>query len=156
MKRKVGELFNKPIVQGNENVLSPNEILVEQKGNTFSLKERVNGEIKEIGGSSIEYRDISGINPLTRINLVDQVAFMVKLSAEGTTMITAPRQGYSIAEAVGLESIVAISTDLNAKSGTRTSDGLSSITLKEVLIQQKWWEEYNSCPTITKEEFYTL
>lgn len=28
MKRKVGELFNKPIVQGNENVLSSNEILV--------------------------------------------------------------------------------------------------------------------------------
>lgn len=50
MKRKVGELFNKPIVQGNENVLSSNEILVEQKGNTFSLKERVNGEIKEVSG----------------------------------------------------------------------------------------------------------
>lgn len=52
MKRKVGELFNKPIVQGNENVLSSNEILVEQKGNTFSLKERVNGEVKEVSGSS--------------------------------------------------------------------------------------------------------
>lgn len=52
MKRKVGKLFNKPIVQGNENVLSSNEILVEQKGNTFSLKERVNGEIKEVSGGS--------------------------------------------------------------------------------------------------------
>lgn len=50
MKRKVGELFNKPIVQGNENELSSNEILVEQKGNTFILKERVNGEIKEVSG----------------------------------------------------------------------------------------------------------
>lgn len=50
MKRKVGELFNKPIVQGNENVLLPNEILVERKGNTLSLKERVNGEIKEVSG----------------------------------------------------------------------------------------------------------
>jgi hypothetical protein len=71
MKRKVGELFNKPIVQGNENVLSSNEILVEQKGDTFSLKERVNGEIKEVSGSgssneglgsNIEYLDVSGVD----------------------------------------------------------------------------------------------
>lgn len=52
MKRKIGELFNKPLVQGNENVLSSNEILVEQKGDTINLKERVNGGVKVISGGS--------------------------------------------------------------------------------------------------------
>lgn len=55
MKRKVGELFNKPIVQGNENVLSSNEILVEQKGDTFSLKERKDNDVKVISGDNARY-----------------------------------------------------------------------------------------------------
>ena len=91
MKRKVGELFNKPIVQGNENVLSSNEILVEQKGNTFSLKERVNGEIKEVSGGNSGGGDGSalpikeyylynsnGIDASTALTLMNIEGFYIK------------------------------------------------------------------------------
>lgn len=53
MKRKIDKINNKRLVMGGGiNNLTSNEILVEQKGNTFSLKERVNGEIREVSGSN--------------------------------------------------------------------------------------------------------
>ena len=52
MKRKIDKINNKRLVQGGGvNTLSDNEILVEQKDGKISLKERVNGEIKELSGN---------------------------------------------------------------------------------------------------------
>lgn len=59
MKIKVGELFNKPIVQGNENILLPHEILVEQNGDTISLKKRVNGKVTQITSGGNESSEIN-------------------------------------------------------------------------------------------------
>lgn len=51
-KQKIKTINGKRLVVGNVNELTNNEILVEQKGDTISLKERVNGEIKELSGNS--------------------------------------------------------------------------------------------------------
>lgn len=52
MKRKITTINNKILVTGGaESTLLPHEILVEQKDGIVSLKEIVNGKIKEITGS---------------------------------------------------------------------------------------------------------
>lgn len=48
-KRKVGELFGKPIVQGGEdNTLTVNEILLQEEGNKITLSERDSDKVKSI------------------------------------------------------------------------------------------------------------
>lgn len=61
-KVKVEKINNKRLVMGiSPNELSNNEILVEQNGDTISLKERVNGKVKQItsggGDQPIEIND---------------------------------------------------------------------------------------------------
>lgn len=51
-KQKIKTINGKRLVVGNVNELTNNEILVEQKGDSISLKERVNGEIKELSSNS--------------------------------------------------------------------------------------------------------
>ena len=109
----------------------------------------------ESGGSTIEYRDMSGIEALTRANLVAEIAFMAKFSMDGTTLTCFATQAKGIIDTVGSDGVISISTDLNAKVVTHSSDGSFSFTVKEVLIQRGWWEDYNSCPIITEEQFYS-
>lgn len=48
-KRKVGELFGKPIVQGEgDNTLTVNEILLQEEGNKITLSERDSDKVKSI------------------------------------------------------------------------------------------------------------
>lgn len=53
MKKKITTIKNKRLVEGEENLLTKNEILVETKGDTITLKERDDsGKIKQLSGSS--------------------------------------------------------------------------------------------------------
>lgn len=62
MKRKIDKINNKRLVIGGGiNNLSNNEILVEQKGDSISLKERVGNEVKELSGGS-QTATINGID----------------------------------------------------------------------------------------------
>lgn len=48
-KRKVGELFGKPIVQGGgSNTLTVNEILLQEEGNKITLSERDSDKVESI------------------------------------------------------------------------------------------------------------
>lgn len=53
-KRKVGELFGKPIVQGGggSNTLTVNEILLQEEGNKITLSERDSDKVESITGIS--------------------------------------------------------------------------------------------------------
>lgn len=51
-KNRIYKIKDKILVQGNENKLTENEILVKEENGSIVLKERVNGEVKSIAGSS--------------------------------------------------------------------------------------------------------
>lgn len=55
MKNRVYKIKDKILVQGNENELTENEVLVKEENGSVILKERVNGEIKSIAGG--QYRN---------------------------------------------------------------------------------------------------
>lgn len=50
MKNRIYKIKDKILVQGNENKLTENEILVKEENGSVVLKERVNGEVKSIAG----------------------------------------------------------------------------------------------------------
>jgi hypothetical protein len=56
MKNRVYKIKDKILVQGNENELTENEVLVKEQNGSVILKERVNGEIKSIAGGSTEIK----------------------------------------------------------------------------------------------------
>lgn len=183
MKRKVGELFNKPIVQGNENVLSSNEILVEQKGNTFSLKERVNGEIKEVSGgsfsgsgvSSIEYLDVSGVNRHIKQTLLffslyskvpqdiiidtseggnqSTVTFDASIGPSANTSSTLGSLGMSSVHAGTFLSEI---TALGIDFSQKIVTQGQTMTVNEFFTMSGGKETIDAIPRITEEEFYTL
>lgn len=122
-----------------------------------SVKVKTNVPTSGEGGGSIEYRDVRELHSVTKANLIDLIAFMVRIEMDGIFMtLGAVQAKEATATMGGLDIIVAISTDLNAKYITSTSEGEITMTCKEILVQHGWWENYNSCPIITEEEFYTL
>lgn len=52
MKKKVGNLFNKPVVQGNLNEINSNEIHIKTEGGGITLSERKNGNLETISGGN--------------------------------------------------------------------------------------------------------
>lgn len=55
MKNRIYKIKDKILVQGNENELTKDEVLVKEENGSVVLKERVNGEVKDIvikGGNS--------------------------------------------------------------------------------------------------------
>ena len=52
MKNRIYKIKDKILVQGDENLLKENEVLVKEENDSVVLKERVNGEVKSIAGSS--------------------------------------------------------------------------------------------------------
>jgi hypothetical protein len=52
MKKKVGELYDKPIVIGNHNDITKDEILLKNNGGGITLSERKDGELKNITNTS--------------------------------------------------------------------------------------------------------
>lgn len=107
-------------------------------------------------GNTIEYRDVRGLGSVYRLNLVDYIAVMVRLERDGVIMTIGAKQASGFSNMLGSDAIAAISTDLNAKFITSSSEGVNIDTTKDILINHKWWEEYNSCPIITEEEFYNI
>ena len=109
------------------------------------------------GGNTIEYRDVRGLDSVTRANWLDYFALMVRLEHDVAIMTLASKQAGDLTNLLGGADVVAaISTDLNAKFVASSSEGVLVMTAKEVLIEHGWWEEYNSCPIITEEEFYSI
>lgn len=60
MKNRVYKIKDKILVQGNENELTENEVLIKEQNGSIILKERVNGEVKNIteGSTKIKTKDI--------------------------------------------------------------------------------------------------
>lgn len=107
------------------------------------------------GGNTIEYRDVSGLNSTSRLHFVDYAAFVVKIEAEGTRMTVPAVQAHQFANSVGGEIIKAIATDLNAKSITAIGESCNVMTFREGLISFGLLDDYESCPIISEEEFYS-
>lgn len=55
MKKKVGELYDKPIVVGNPNEVNKDEILLKNEGEGITLSERKGGELEDITNTPPEY-----------------------------------------------------------------------------------------------------
>lgn len=62
-KRKVGELFGKPIVQGGgDNTFTVNEILLQKEGNKITLSERDSDKVESITNKRIIYFQRGNMN----------------------------------------------------------------------------------------------
>lgn len=55
MKKKVGELYDRPIVIGNPNEVNKDEILLKNEGGGITLSERKNGELEDITNTPPKY-----------------------------------------------------------------------------------------------------
>lgn len=153
MKRKIDKIKNKRLVMGGSiNNLSPNEILVEQKGDTISLKERINGEIKEVSGNSNEsngyvYYDLRNASFEAKTMFLSYCALMVRF--DGADKYTIPPLGIG---GEGLDETyvnktLAAMTDLELEIDM--GEGL--IKVRDVISMGGM-----SFPEITKEQFYSL
>lgn len=58
-KNRIYKIKDKILVQGNENELTENELLVKEENDSVVLKERVNGEVKSISGGNIKIYDMT-------------------------------------------------------------------------------------------------
>lgn len=59
MKKKIGEIYNKPIVVGNPNEVNKDEILLKNDIGGISLSERKDGELKNITNTSSSTASLS-------------------------------------------------------------------------------------------------
>ena len=70
MKKRVYKIKDKILVQGDENLLTEDEVLVKEENGSVLLKERVNGEVKDIvGGGSTSTNGSNESIGLKSINL---------------------------------------------------------------------------------------
>lgn len=111
------------------------------------------------GECDMEYRDVSSLSSVRKLNLLENIAFMAKASTSNEFVIITPAfemRTYIDAGAFSGDNIVAVFTNLNTLKAVRTGDVVDTLTLKDLLIDQGWLDSWNSCPVLTKEQFYDL
>lgn len=137
MKRRIGILKGKPIIEGDINLKTSNEIHVKQ----------LSGGSGESGGesSNIEYLDVSGVNQEPYFASLLVTSFVGKHKEDGIVALlpSAAIAGHNS------EKIIALLVDFSFK----TPNG----TLLELLLNMGTTkEQLDAIPRITKEEFYSL
>lgn len=85
MKNRVYKIKDKILVRGNENELTKDEILVKEENDSVVLKERVNGQVKDIvvkGGGEPELININDINLEQSSQQKNIITFSTSLTKE--------------------------------------------------------------------------
>ena len=141
MKRKVGKLYNKPIVEGDINLVTSNEIHKDNLITTSSKKD------------NIEYFLYSELDDSSRLfNLC--TVFKGRLDNDITIADFTPLSAQSI---TGVFKIIAFGVDLSDKV-IQTSNGETlEISFMEILTGMGITESrIKSLPRISEKEFYTI
>lgn len=156
MKRKVGELYNVPIVEGDPNLLKSNEILhkgggqLSKRNNTGKIEDLGNSDSGEGGGSNIEYFKVSDIPSGKPTMGMTLCSIGVKLQAEdGNIYIAAPSM-LSAFNIKGTALGYMVLPDMKVYI-----EGMI-MTTREYFNTVAGQGSYDALPRITEEEFYNL
>jgi hypothetical protein len=145
MKKKIGEIYNKPIVIGNKNEITKNEVHIDNLGGSTS---------GEGGGSAstMEYIDVRNIDEDLKWSLINS-SYLVKISKEGYIYIyPALFAKYDFDELYLYTNAIAIDFSASVAFNNET------MTIKEMISRDNGYplDVFDSIPRITKEEFYSL
>ena len=148
MKKRIGNLLGKPIIQGDINLKTNNEI---------HIKELSAGG-GSLGGeaSTIEYLDVSGMADemsVKKTALIFQ-SYLVKFFDDNKVSVIGGAGLLTVEDNINTitEGVVAVAIDSNAKIIMEGRIGTILEFLSNLLTQ----EELDANPRITKEEFYSL
>lgn len=169
MKRKIDKIKNKRLVMGDINNLSSNEILVEQKGDTISLKERVNGEIKEVSGGSneggslnLEYLDLNGLENENYFPGLLQASVSIKAKIsngqmEGNEIVGITTSMFAMLSS-NMRDVKSICIDFTSIITQKMGSEVQFTTIENMLLSggSVTKEQLAAIPRITKEQFYSL
>lgn len=154
-KRKIGEIYNKPIVEGDKNLVTNNEIHKSElsEGGAYS------------GEDAMEYFDLSS-ERIAECPLLNSVAlFCTKLklaTSDGEPTAIMDYSGLSVMSMqMANYKIIGGGVDFNTITITKQNGEIIKSTYFEAFLQtiaQGGYtiEDYNNIPRITKEEFYSL
>ena len=148
MKKRIGSLLGKPIIQGDINLKTNNEIHIK--------------ELSAGGGSwggeasTIEYLDVSGMADemsVKKMALIFQ-SYLAKIFDDNKVYVIGGAGLLTVGDNINTitEGVVAIAIDFNAKIIMEGRIG----TILEFLSNLFTQEELDAIPRITKEEFYSL
>lgn len=148
-KRKIGEIYNKPIVEGDKNLLTKNEI---------HKNELSGGSSGGSGIRNVEYLDLTADpNSITMIELMGGFISAARINFNGKE-ITSGGLIIGIQAADQLDNLKAICIDKDLKF-TRFSNDLVTLHTYETWTKDftpEIWDLYNSIPRMTEEEFYKI
>lgn len=166
MKRKIGEIYNKPIVIGDKNLVTRNEI------HESELNASTGGgdAPSQPSGSSLEYLDVSGLPAIMKFVLIN-FSFLVKSQDKDIQMdgsqITLGKGcipsasfmmqiRYSDIGTGYFDEYMSAASAIALDFSTRVINTLESFdgTILEYFERSGEENPINSIPRITKEEFY--
>lgn len=160
MKKRVYKIKDKILVQGDENLLNEDEVLVKEENDSVILKERVNGNVKDIvvkGGATLKYIDVTNtdgsfIEVLRAVSLLDKN--ILGESGNLTVLIT-PGRTFTAAPDIVLTA-VAIDFETITQLYPYGAE-LEPMPIRELLIKLGITQEaLDSLSYISKEQFYDL
>lgn len=149
MKKKIGEIYNKPIVVGNKNEVTKNEVHVDEITN---VQTGGGGS----GGSDWHYYDYAVVENMLG-NLPTALGGYMLIAKENN-LIKAPYQVMDIPQAFAVDFNAKVTVEVFIPEENRVETRLGTIleALQEI---EKWQDSNNSLsdiPEITEEEFYNL
>lgn len=141
MKKKIGEIYNKPIIEGDINLKTPYEI---------HKSELVDVPMSGGSTSNVEYLDVSGAGAVE--SSVTTFSSFAKVSVEGMVAV-APTYVLVAEGAIGVGKFpIAVAIDFSAKVILGEPK-----TIKDVIISNGFTaDQLAAIPRITEEEFYNL
>jgi hypothetical protein len=148
-KRKIGEIYNKPIVEGDKNLVTNNEI---------HKSELSGGSGSGSGIRNVEYLDLTtDPNSLVILELMGAFVTSVRVNFMGRELVS----GGIIVGLQGeeaLNNLKAICIDKDLKFTSFTNDLITLYTYETFTknFTPEVWDIYNSIPRMTEEEFYKI
>jgi hypothetical protein len=133
MKKKIGEIYNIPIVIGDKNLKTKNEIHIDELNNTQSGR-----------GSAMEYLDITNIDTAIKAEVIS-ISYMLKYNLGVYPVAYLLAMGGSISQLAPVVTAVAIYPEARIET-----EGLSG-TIGDLFARA-----LGDVPRITEEEFYNL
>lgn len=134
MKRKIGEIYNKPIVEGNKNLVTKNEV---HKSELIDVPQSG-------GGSTMEYLDLTNIDTAIKAEVIS-FSYLLKYSLGVYPVSYLLAMGGSLSQFAPAVTAVAIYPAARVEA-----EGLSGT------IGDLFAKALGDVPRLTEEEFYTL
>ena len=155
MKRKVGELYNVPIVEGDPNLLKSNEILhkgggqLSKRNNTGKIEDLGNSDSGEGGSGDCDLKMTYVADPDNQLpGLITFNAALVKAVFDDGAITNIVPYGYGVFYQSRISKILAYAIPFGLKIRADGTTIQEANTLSD--------DDIANLPQITEEEFYNL